>query len=259
MRLQPSGILYLMGLSSFWYQYNAWSMLTPNEGRLVALTPTSFTWNTAAACRRLSSLVCRYRDDSPTFYPAGRFQESGTPVKTMLLPLVKRDLSWQDHPYEGYPDWHCAILDFFLNQTRRLSEQRQAIWQRLDGGELPDDPGQPGWENTRMLLAALFAQAVEEARQAWIEIRLDEREQQLMERVFLAHGLAEYQCKRHTALRQQGFNEAHSEPFLPDSRVLSSAGKSSALLPENAKMNASIALSSLPLPDACVQLALFPA
>ena len=239
---------------------HAWSMLNPREGRLVAVTSTGFTWHDDAPCRRLYSLVCRYRDDTPTISPAGLFKESGTPVKTMLLPLVKRDLSWKDRPYEGYPDWHCYMLDFFLNQTKSLSDQRWAIWKRLENGELSDDPEQPGWEQTRALLSTLFAQAAQQAWKEWVEIRLDEREQQLMEHVFLEHGLTECQCERHTALRQQWFNQRADAGSLPIASLVSGSVEDGSTLSQicsNARADPS--LPSLPAPAECVQLALFPA
>lgn len=143
---------------------HAWEMTDPKEGTLTAMTSTGFVQYDDPRSQALYSLACRYHQDTPTFYPAGKFKESGTPVETILLPLFKRDLSERQSPWDGYPDWHCAMLDFWLHQTEELYKKKWAIWDRIDAGELAEDPTRPEWGKTRRQLRPLFAQAMELAR-----------------------------------------------------------------------------------------------
>src|SRR5437660_1368728 len=101
----------------------AWELLNPHEGTLTAVTSTGFTQYHDPRSHALYSLVCQYQVDTSTTYASGMFKESGTSVETMLLPLMKRDISWRERPYWGYPDWHCAMLDFWVRQTEQLYRQ----------------------------------------------------------------------------------------------------------------------------------------
>lgn len=203
---------------------HAWEMTAPNEGTLTAITSTGFTQYNDRRSRSLYSLVCQYHVDTPTTYAPGMFKESGTSVKTMLLPLMKRDLSWRERPYQGYPDWHCAMLDFWLHQTQPLYAQQWQIWEEIERSELSGDPAQPAWETTRQRLCHVYSQTVDLARANWVEIHLNKDRLRYMERHFLAMGELECQCKDHIALRRKKQTLNSLEQFFPSSETQQSDG-----------------------------------
>jgi hypothetical protein len=238
---------------------HAWEMTNPAEGTLTAVTSTSFTHYHDSRSRALHSLVCRSRVDTPTEYDAGRFKESGTSVRTMLLPLMKQDLSWRERPYDGYLDWHCAMLDFQIHQTKKLYRQYWNVWEEIEQGELAGDPTQPGWEHTRQRLCQIFTQAIDLARSDWIEICLNDDRLRYMERHFLAQGELECQCERHAALRQEGRGDFTFERVL--TRSLAGQTEETVMCQASAPLKEGWASRAaiLPPPEKCVQLPLFSA
>lgn len=234
---------------------HAWDMTDPDEGTLTAVTSTGFTQFDDPRSHSLYSLACRYHQDTPTIYPAGKFKESGTPVKTVLLPLLKWNLSHRERPWNGYPDWHCATLDFWFHQTEELDKKKWAIWDRIDAGELAGDPKQPEWEKARQLLRPLFAQAINLARKNWVEIEMNEDRLRYMERHFLTAGALECQCEHHTALRQRRVSQKVHRPLSID--VLAST--SSANASSSQARPPALSVLPIPAPEEYVQLALFQA
>ncbi|SRR5579885_178618 len=236
---------------------HAWELTNPEEGTLTTVAPIGFTQHEDPRSRALYSLVCQYGVDTPTTYPAGLFKGSGASVKTMLLPLRKRDVSWRERAYQGYPDWHCAMLDFWLHQTERLCRQMWSVWERIEAGELAGDPAQPEWEDTRQLLHAMFLQTIDLARANWVEIRLNEERLRFLEQHFLAQGALECQCSRHAALRKAGEGRIKQSHLLAQSSAELPLPSRTLAFPEKAAQASSE--MRLALRERCVQLPLFPA
>ena len=191
------------GLEFLAHVQHAWDLLSPKEGRLVCITPTSLLWRDDAQCQHVRKLIRCYGDEEPYVYKAGHFKESGTQVETMLISLVKRDMSWKMQQYEGYPNWHCYMLDFWVAQTKKLYDLRWSIWARIERGELAASSLSPNWAETRSVLHAFFNEVAEEAKQEWIEIDLDESTLHVMEQHFLALREAECPCQEQVRMRSR--------------------------------------------------------
>ncbi len=191
---------------------HAWSLLNPREGRLVFIAPTNFFWRSDQQCRQFRKLLRTYCEESPFVYPAGRFKESGTPIETVLVSLMKQDQSWRMQPYAGYPNWHCYMLDSHIAQTRELNERQWHIWKQVDRGELPESADHPEWHRTQHVLREFFANAIKHARSdLWIEIELDQVSLHSMEQRFLEYGWLNCQCEHHKQARYQFSEEGQGD------------------------------------------------
>jgi hypothetical protein len=181
---------------------HAWSLLKPG-GRLVAITPRSFRDHSDARCRAFDEMVMRYREDLPIPLASDTFKASGTTTQTFLLSLVKQDMQWKHKPSGGFPNWYCYALAFQITNTQVLSDKRLAIWQQMESGKLPGAPTHAAWEKTQRVLRSLFTEAVQSARDEWVDIQVDETLLQNMEQHFLRYWQDNCQCPLHEQARKE--------------------------------------------------------
>lgn len=112
---------------------HAWELLKP-EGRLIAITPTSFLQNCDHQSREFLKLVATYGTHSRN--GKERFRESGTNIDTCLVVLDKNDISWRRQPKhgEGSFSWHLwALLLHFDNNEQSYLAKAQLIKAILAG------------------------------------------------------------------------------------------------------------------------------
>lgn len=242
----------------------AWSLLDPREGRLVFIAPTSLLWSDDARCRNLRKLIRVYGEEPPFVYPRGHFKESGTPIETVLVSLMKQDQSWRGLPYVGFPSWHCYMLDCHISQTRELNDRQWQIWSEIDAGVLPESIADPEWHRTQYALREFFAHVIEHARTDWwVEIELDQASLHFMEAHFLEYGLLNCQCERHMQERPQhlaALRQQKQHVHAAESRREQVCEV--AIIPQQQDVKAlvqtSTTLSSPLIPGEYAQLALFP-
>lgn len=106
---------------------HAWSLLR-QDGYLVCIVPAALGFREDATHQAIQDLVATFGGTDAI--PGGAFKDSGTGVATQMVWLRKEDLSWQDRPYQGFPNWHQWALFLYVDNEHTDCDTWNALVER---------------------------------------------------------------------------------------------------------------------------------
>ena len=137
---------------------HAWSMLA-EEGVLIAVAPADYTVFEDAASRAFLQWILLYGEWDAC--EKGQFKESGTPIDTTVIRLIKREPSWQWlQPSNGWRSWNCDRLTMLANCDWEFYQQECRVLAQLTVGGLPHARNHADWPLTARYIRACYQQVL---------------------------------------------------------------------------------------------------